>query len=109
MSEPQPNLAVLYVPFPNLKEASKVAKALLSARLAVCINITPGVLSLYTEGENIKETPEAIVVIKAVADKVIDLKKTLEHLHPYDTPAILELDVSSVNNAYAEWVKDTLA
>lgn len=89
---------LLYVPFSNLKEASKAAKTLLSANLIICANIIPGVLSIYMDNNIEKESPEAIVIFKTRKEKVEALKKTIENMHSYTIPVILEMDVKSLNS-----------
>ncbi len=97
-------MALLYVPFPNLTEASKAAKALLTDKLIVCANIIPGVLSIYNQLEEIKELPEAIVIFKTSKKKIVSLKSAIETLHSYDVPIIIEIGVESINEKAAKWL-----
>lgn len=108
---PQPTdgkLAAFYVPFPNLKEATKAARTLIGAELVVCANIIPGVLSIFADSGGIEEQPEAIVIFKTSPSLVTTFTATLSELHPYDTPAIIELTVAGVNHLYSTWANRQL-
>jgi len=95
-------IVLLYVLFPNLKEATQVSKALLKDKLIICSNITPGVLSIYEEDGIEKEKPEAKVMLKAFKSKVDLLKKTIDDTHSYKYPIVLEIDIASINEKMRE-------
>lgn len=98
------DIVVVYCPCPSLEEAKRLGHALLDARLAGCINILPGMVSLYDWKGEREEAAEAVLIAKttkAVAPQARDL---IAREHPYDVPAILTLPLDDVNPAYRDWL-----
>lgn len=96
---------LVYSVFPDQEAAEKIARALLDARLAACVNIFPPMISLYEwEGklETSRETTAIIKTRRDLAEKVID---TARLLHPYAVPCFLVLPVTGGNAAFLDWVR----
>jgi len=86
-------------------QAAAIARAILERRLASCVNIVPGVQSLYWWEGAIQDEPEALLVIKTTAAKLDELTSVLPQLHPYDTPELLALPVETGLPAYLAWLR----
>ncbi len=96
---------LVYSVFPNRAVAEKVARVLLDAKLAACVNIFPPMVSLYEwEGklETSRETAAIIKTRRNLADRVIE---TARPLHPYSVPCFLLLPVDGGNPAFLDWVR----
>jgi len=98
------NIALLYVPFPDMKEARKAAKILLKAKLIVCANIIQNVVSIYTYNRTEQESSEVIVLFKTKKEQIFSLKKKIEHMHSYEVPAIIEIRVDSINKSLSDYL-----
>ncbi|MCM2561520.1 divalent-cation tolerance protein CutA [Lutimaribacter sp. EGI FJ00015] len=68
--------------------ARAIARAALSARLAACANMTPGMVSLFHWQERIEEDTEVNLLLKTRAALVDDLAALVARTHPYDLPVI---------------------
>ncbi|MGM0574202.1 MAG: divalent-cation tolerance protein CutA [Myxococcota bacterium] len=90
-------------------EAATVARRLLRERLVACINIVPGVKSLYWWKDEVAEDDESLLVIKAPKSAYERLESRLTEIHPYDVPEILSLPVEDGANAYVSWVLESTA
>ena len=89
-------------------EASSLARAILERRLAACVNVIPGVRSLYWWKGELVEDGESLLVIKATEDRLKMLEAALTELHPYDVPEMLSIGVQAGAEAYLSWVRESL-
>jgi periplasmic divalent cation tolerance protein len=97
-------MALLYCPCPDLGEAKRLGHRLLDAGLAGCVNILPGMVSLYDWEGVREESSEAVLIAKTSAVKAADARGFIEREHPYDVPAVLTLPLAHVNAAYLDWL-----
>ncbi|MCG9712504.1 divalent-cation tolerance protein CutA [Shewanella insulae] len=92
---------------PDNETASTLARALVEAKLAACIQISAPVTSLYTwEGEVCQET-EVSLQIKCLARHYDKLEQTLLSLHPYQVPELIATEIHTGSAAYLAWIKET--
>jgi periplasmic divalent cation tolerance protein len=91
--------------FPTAEKASEVASALVDARLAACVNLVPGLTSLYRWQGGVARDSEVLVIIKTTRARFDALADRLRALHPYDLPEIVAIDAADGSQAYLDWVK----
>jgi periplasmic divalent cation tolerance protein len=91
------------------EEAQRLARALVEKRLAACVNIVPGVRSVYRWKEAIEEEEEVLLVIKSSRALLDELRAELERLHSYEVPEVLALQVVAGSEAYMRWLERELA
>ncbi len=86
--------------------AAELARAVVERRLAACVNIIPGLRSIYRWEGEICDDGESLLVIKTRAEVVADLAAALLELHPYDTPEVIALPIQQDegNPAYLQWL-----
>jgi periplasmic divalent cation tolerance protein len=82
----------------------RLARELVNRRLAACVNIVPGVLSVYRYGGAIHEDAEVQLVIKTTAQRLDAMRAWLEDAHPYEVPEILALSVRGGSERYLQWM-----
>jgi periplasmic divalent cation tolerance protein len=89
--------------------APELARALVEQKLAACVNLLPGVRSIYAWEGQVCDEPETTLIIKAPASALSALRETLRRLHPYDVPEIVALavDVAASHAPYVDWVRAT--
>jgi periplasmic divalent cation tolerance protein len=87
-------------------DAERIARALVDARLAACVNIVPGVISIYRWRGNVERESESTLLIKTRDERISQLMEELKKLHPYEVPEMVVLPVADVNAAYRQWVDD---
>ena len=85
-------------------DAERVATSLVEERLAACVNIVPGVVSIYRWKGNVEQEPELLLVIKTLAERVDALKARLLELHPYELPEVVVIPIGGGHGAYLEWI-----
>lgn len=97
----------LYSTWPDLKSAEAAAEALVAQRLAACVNILPGVRSVYRWEGRIQHDDEVAMFVKTTAARAGAAQQALLALHPYATPCVLELSIGSgggSNPAFLRWI-----
>ena len=88
------------------EEATKISSVLVEDGLVACVNIVPGIQSIFKwEGKVEKET-EYLLVAKTVRDAFQPLIETVKALHSYEVPEIIGLPVQGGNQDYLSWVKE---
>jgi len=99
----------VYTTFPSVVEAEKAGQALVDARLAACVNILPGMISVYRWQGVVERAEEAVMIVKTRASLAEQVRASVKATHPYDTPAIAVLPVESTDDRYFEWILDSTA
>ena len=84
--------------------AETLASRLVEERVAACVNILPGITSVYRWQGKVHRDSESLLVIKTSAEALPQLMQRVADLHPYDVPEIVALDTSSVHPPYAAWI-----
>jgi periplasmic divalent cation tolerance protein len=85
--------------------AETLASQLIEERVAACVNILPGITSVYHWQGEVHRDNESLLVIKTSTEALSRLMQRVAELHPYDVPEIVALDTSSVNPSYAAWIR----
>ena len=97
-------VAMLYTTFPDPDTAERVGEALVERGLAACVNILPGMRSIYRWQGRIERAGEVVMIVKTGAERTAEAIAAIEAAHPYDTPAIMVLDVAGGSRRYLDWV-----
>jgi periplasmic divalent cation tolerance protein len=96
---------VVLVTCRSLKEARRLARHVVSTRLAACANIVRGpVESFYTWKGKLESAREHLLVIKTVTARLAELEREARRLHSYDVPEFLALPVSAGSSNYLSWL-----
>jgi periplasmic divalent cation tolerance protein len=99
----------VYTTFPSVVEAEKAGRALVEARLAACVNILPGMISVYRWQGAVERADEAVMIVKTRASLAAAVRASVKATHPYDTPAIVVLPTESADDSYFAWILDSTA
>ena len=85
-------------------KASEIAHSLVEARLAACVNLVPGLRSVYRWKGAVCDDPETLLIIKTTDDRQTALARRLTELHPYEVPELLSLPPGAGLTSYLSWV-----
>jgi periplasmic divalent cation tolerance protein len=96
----------VYTTWPSVVEAEKAGRELVGASLAACVNILPGMISLYRWQNAVERAEETVMIVKTRASLAERVRSAVRDVHPYDTPAILVLPIESVDHTYLQWLMD---
>jgi len=109
MSSSDPEVRVALITAPDLETATRVARALVEERLVACVNLVPGLRSIYRWEGAVEEDAEVLLVVKTRADRTADLVDRVVELHPYDLPEVVMLPAVGGNPGYLDWVREEAA
>jgi uncharacterized protein involved in tolerance to divalent cations len=90
-------------------EAKRIARAIVEARLAACVNIFPGsVNSVYRWKGKVKSARERLLLIKTSQKRLVKLQAAVQRLHSYDVPEFIAVPVVAGSRAYLAWLDENL-
>lgn len=102
------DVVVVLVTVPSMEVAEAIARAVVPESLAACVNIVPGLRSIYSWQGRIEDAPELLLLIKTRADQLARLETRIRTLHPYTVPGIVALPVVAGHAPYLSWVSDSV-
>jgi periplasmic divalent cation tolerance protein len=106
MSNAAAELLIVLCTFPNADDAGGIANRLVEEGLCACVNILPGVRSIYRWKNQVANNSEVLCLIKTHKDRHAELQARLVELHPYDVPELVTLSADKVNDPYLRWVME---
>lgn len=86
-----------------------MADALVSERLAACVNIVPAIESIYHWEGKVTRDSEALMIIKTTSDRYPELETRVKELHSYSTPEIVAIRIERGSEQYLNWLRDSTA
>lgn len=88
-------------------DADRIAHAVVGQAVAACVNVVPGIRSIYRWQGEVHTDAEVLLLIKTATAQVAALSDALRAVHPYDTPEIVVLDVDEARSdpRYVAWVR----
>ena len=105
MTEETPGRIVfVYTTYPSVIEAETAGRDLVAARLAACVNILPGMVSIYRWKGAVERADEVIMIVKTRAALAEAVRAAVKEKHSYDAPAILVIPIESVDDTYLAWL-----
>lgn len=96
---------LIYTTFPSLEDAKRVGEALVAARLAACVNMFPGMISIFEWKGAGEEANEVAMIIKTRAALAGRVMQEAKRLHPYELPALLVLPTEGGSEDYCGWIE----
>ena len=103
------SIVVVMTMLPDEASARAVARAVLQARVAACVNRMPPVESEYWWKGKLDSAREWPLVIKTAREHYAELERVIRGAHPYDVPEIIALPVVAGLPAYLGWVASETA
>lgn len=85
-------------------QAHELAQAIVAEKLAACVQIVPGLHSVYAWEGEVQSDREVLLIIKTVREKIKPLERYILENHPYSTPEFVVLESSYVSKKYREWL-----
>jgi periplasmic divalent cation tolerance protein len=98
------NYQIIFCTCPDKDTAEKIARLLVANHEAACVNILPGITSIYTWQEQIESAQEHLLLIKAHKDHYSSIEATLRNHHPYEVPEIIAAPIERGLPEYLHWI-----
>ncbi len=90
---------------PDRHTAERLAEGMLERRLVACVNILPDIGSVYWWQDRLERADEVLLFMKTTQDRWPELEAFMREQHPYDTPELLALPISTALDTYYEWIQ----
>lgn len=90
----------------TLDLARRIAASLVEAGEAACVNIVPGVRSIYRWKGEVCDDAEFLLLIKSTADRFESLRSRIRSLHTYQVPEVVSLALTGGDADYLAWLRD---
>lgn len=103
------DLELAFVTAPDAETAARIGRALVEERLAACVNVLPGVTSIYRWKGAVETEAEVMLLVKSRADRGPALDARVRELHPYEVPEVIRVGISGGSVPYLDWVRSEVA
>ncbi|TAN70560.1 MAG: divalent-cation tolerance protein CutA [Methylobacter sp.] len=98
------NHQIIFCTCPDKDTAEKIARLLVMNNEAACVNILPGITSIYAWKGRIESAQEHLLLIKAHKDHYQAIEITLRDHHPYELPEIIAVPIERGLPEYLHWI-----
>ena len=99
-------ILLVFTNLPDAPSAEKLARHLIEARAAACVNQLAPCASTYRWRGNIETATEVPLLIKTTRAAYPRLEKLIREAHPYELPEIIAVSVTAGLPAYLSWIGD---
>ena len=97
---------IVFVTVPGSEDASRIAESLVSERLAACVNVLPGVESVYRWEGEVTRDHELLLIIKTTDERYAELERRVQDLHSYSTPEVIAFRIRRGSDEYLKWLRE---
>ena len=106
---PERQCRLILVTCGTLAEAREIARAVVEAKIAACVNVMSNpVESIYRWKGKVEVSREYLVLIKSTARQLPELQRKVRGMHSYDVPEFLVLPVVSGSREYLRWLVESV-
>lgn len=95
---------VVFVTCSSLEEGEKIGNFLVENKLAACVNLMPGVKSIFFWEKKLSKETEVLLMAKTKKELFEPLAEEVKRLHSYDLPEIIALPIEAGSQEYLEWI-----
>lgn len=86
------------------EDGERIGRALVERGLAACVNVVPGLVSIYRWKGAVEREEERLLLIKTRRETFPALREALVSMHPYEVPEVLALPIADGHAPYLEWL-----
>ncbi len=102
------NELVVWITASNVKEGKKIADRLVSRKLAACVNVVPGLWSVYWWKGKKEKASEVLLLAKTTKKLLAALTQTVKAEHSYTVPEVIALPIVGGNKTYLDWLHHSI-
>ncbi len=101
------SVRLVFCTCPDRNTAERIAAALVELRLAACVNLLPGLHSIYRWQDAVEHADEVLLLIKSTAERYPALQAAIVEQHPYELPEVVAVEAAGGLPGYLAWVRDS--
>ena len=101
----QPSYQLVLTTCPDAGAAERIGQALVSERLAACVNILPIAKSIYLWKGQVESAAEQLLIIKSMTHAYRAIQKKILELHPYELPEVIAVPIAEGLSDYLAWIR----
>jgi periplasmic divalent cation tolerance protein len=98
------DIQIVFCTVPDSDTGHRIAAQLVEYGLAACVNLIPGIESVYRWRGQLEKASEVLLMIKSRSADYADVEAAIEALHPYELPEIIAVPLSNGLPGYLDWV-----
>ena len=95
---------IVFVTCETKEQAEKIAEAVVTGKLAACVNTLPGVRSCYVWEGKLTWSDEVLLLIKTTHGRFDELQERVKAMHSYEVPEIVAVGIDDANAKYTDWI-----
>lgn len=95
---------IVYSTFPDTETARRVGREVVEARLAACVNILPGMESVYVWQAEVESASEVVAIFKTRSGLREEIGAAIKEKHPYETPEVIFLATEGAEAGTFAWL-----
>jgi periplasmic divalent cation tolerance protein len=96
---------LVYMTAPDTATAQRIGRAVVESRLAACVNIIPGMQSLYWWKGAVQDEHEVVLLAKTTAAAFDALKTLVASIHPYEVPCVVSVALHDGHAPFLDWIR----
>ncbi len=100
---------IVFVTCETKEQAEKIADAVVTDKLAACVNTLPGVRSCYVWKGKLTWSDEVLLLIKTTHGRFDQLKERVKAMHSYEVPEIVAVRIDDADAKYAGWIDQAVS
>uniref|UniRef100_A0A8D8TIC1 Protein CutA homolog n=1 Tax=Cacopsylla melanoneura TaxID=428564 RepID=A0A8D8TIC1_9HEMI len=100
--------SISYVTTPNDEVATKLADGLITQNMAACVNIIPGVKSVYKWEGKVNTDTEHMMIIKTRTSRLEEMTEWIRKNHPYEVCEVISMPITHGNQPYLNWISENV-
>lgn len=95
---------IVFVTCESKEQAEAIAQAVVTEKLAACVNVLPGIRSCYVWERKLTWSAELLLLIKTTRGRFGQLRDRIRELHSYSVPEIVGVPIDEASEKYLEWI-----
>lgn len=105
LEENNADTTLIYITASNEQEALSIGKQLMIRKLAACINVLPGMQSMYWWEGKLETSQEAVLLVKTTQSAWKQVEACVQEFHSYKCPCLISIRPDQVHTEYLKWWK----